>query len=244
MRSLWYSRRVQIPDASSNRSQRLVAGLRLTSLRSAAVALAGVCMFAGPARAVDVTDPTTDCPSSYDFSISVDYKDPQWQVKIHNIEAHHFNADVENLVRGQSMTAVGGDIQFLLRYVPNHHRGLYALVKLALRDKTEMPNATNPYTVRCWLQRAEIFNPEDGTVFLISGVYLGRLGRIDEAIVALRRADELLPNDENVQYNLGLLYFDKKDYARSLDFAKRAYAGGFPLPGLRRKLEQVGQWRE
>jgi tetratricopeptide (TPR) repeat protein len=165
-------------------------------------------------------------------------------LKIHNIEAHHFNQDVESLVRGQSMASVGGDLEFMLRYVPNHHRALYSLVKLALRDKTEMPYQTNPYTVRCWLQRGAVFSPEDGTVFLISGIYLGRLGRIDEAIAALERANELLPDDENVQYNLGLLYFDKKDFARSLSSAKRAYAAGFPLPGLRRKLEQAGQWRD
>jgi tetratricopeptide (TPR) repeat protein len=188
--------------------------------------------------------PGDDCPSDYDYSISVDYRDSKWQTKIRNIEFIHFNTDVENLVRGQTMAAPGGDIEFLLRYVPNHHRALYSLVKLGLRDKTEMPYQTKPYTVICWLQRASTFSPDDGKVYLISGIYLSRLGRHQDALNALRDADRLIPEDENVQYNLGLVYFDLKDYDHSLEHAKRAYKLGFPLPGLKRKLQQVGQWRE
>ena len=58
------------------------------------------------------------------------------------------------------------------------------------------------------------------------------------------KADKLMPGDANVAYNLGLIYVDLKDYENAREYAKRAYDGGFPLPGLRQKLVQAGQWRE
>ena len=46
------------------------------------------------------------------------------------------------------------------------------------------------------------------------------------------------------QYNLGLAYFDLKDYARANDYASKAYRNGFPpnIVGLREKLKKVGKW--
>jgi len=206
-----------------------------------ALAIATPCVHALAQQKPAATD---DCPNDYDYSISVDYRDAKWQTKIRNIEFIHFNSDVENLVKGQTMAAVGGDIEFLLRYVPNHHRALYSLVKLGLRDKTEMPFQTKPYTIICWLNRASVYSPDDGKVYLITGIYLARLGRNDAALKALLDADRLIPEDSNVQYNLGLVYFDLKDYDQALNRAKRAYQLGFPLPGLRNKLQQAGHWRE
>ena len=57
-----------------------------------------------------------------------------------------------------------------------------------------------------------------------------------------RMADELLPDDMNVQYNLGLAYFRLKDYDKALFHAQRAYARGAQLPGLERMLRNVGKW--
>ena len=59
----------------------------------------------------------------------------------------------------------------------------------------------------------------------------------------LNKAEELTPRDANVQYNLGLVYFELKDYENSLKHAKIAYDLGFPLKGLREKLESVHEWR-
>lgn len=187
---------------------------------------------------------TLDCPEQYQFDVSVDYLDPSAQKRIQGIEAHHFNADVENLVRGVSMAGVGGELAFVLNWVPNHHRALQALLRLALREKSEKPFQTDPYTVTCWMHRATVFAPKDGKVFLILGVYLARVGKLKEAVVQLEEADRLLVSDANVHYNLGLVLFDLKDFDRALEYAKRAYAGGFPLPGLRQKLMRAGAWRD
>ena len=64
-----------------------------------------------------------------------------------------------------------------------------------------------------------------------------------DALEQLQKADELIPNDANVHYNLGLVYFDLKDYGNSLKHAKIAYGLGFPLGGLRSMLESVHEWR-
>lgn len=184
----------------------------------------------------------TECPS-YTFDDSVDYFDPAQQAKIRGIESNHLNSNVENLVRGQS-SGVGGDLRFILNIVPNHHRAMTALARLSQRDRSETPAETGPYTVSCWLHRATVFSPTDGRSFLIYGVHLARLNKTRDAITQLEQADQLIPADANVAYNLGLLYFDLKDYSRSLEFAKRAYAAEFPLPGLRNKLVGAGQWRD
>jgi hypothetical protein len=51
-------------------------------------------------------------------------------------------------------------------------------------------------------------------------------------------------DNPNTNYNIGLIYFDLKDYEKSLSFAQRAYGSGLPLPGLRDKLKRVGKWEE
>ena len=180
------------------------------------------------------------CEGGYDFSGAMDYSDAQYQEHIRGMERNHLNPDVENLVKGQTTAAPGGDLRFLIATVPNHHRALAALMRLALRDHTEMPAESGPYTVRCWLQRATVFSPKDGTPFLLSGVYLASNGLQREALEQLQRAVRLLPDSAEVEYNLGLVYFNLQDYQTSRVHAQRAYELGFPLPGLRRKLATVG----
>lgn len=189
---------------------------------------------------------SSSCPPSYDFTTALDYLDPseRVQTRIRGFETNHLNSNVENLIRGQSTAAVAGDLKFILNLVPNHHRALQALMRLSVRDKTDNPPESEPYSSRCWMHRATVFNPKDGRSFLILGIYTARLGEHQEALTWLEQADRLLGDDLNVNYNLGLVYFELGNYALSLERAKRAYAAGFPLPGLRQKLVRAGQWKE
>jgi tetratricopeptide (TPR) repeat protein len=68
-------------------------------------------------------------------------------------------------------------------------------------------------------------------------------GKTQDAVQKLEKAAELNSENGNVHYNLGLAYFTLKDYEKSLAHAQRAYALGFPLPGLRNKLEKAGKWQ-
>lgn len=163
------------------------------------------------------------------------------KVRISQIEGHHFDADTESLIRGIT-GSIGADIDFLVRYSPNHHRGLAALVRLALKEKTPKPSGVS-IPVECFLVRALEFKPTDPEVQKIYATYLARLGRDDEALATFEQAEKLAPDDPVVAYNMGLLLTEKRDFERARMYAKKAYAGGLQFPGLRDKLAKQGQWR-
>jgi len=165
-----------------------------------------------------------------------------WQ-RLKTVEKNHFNSDVRNLIRGQTVSHPGGDLMFILGHFPNHIPALETLVRLAFRDRTTKPAGTKT-PVQCMLERAVAFRPDDPTTRILYGVYLARINQNEKAIEQLEKAEASRPNDANALYNLGLLYFEKKDYERSLAYAKRAYAAGFPLLGLKEKLQDIGRWKE
>lgn len=171
----------------------------------------------------------------------LDYTAAKDQVRVTQVEQHHFDADTENLTRGIT-GSLGGDLDFLVRYSPNHHRGLTSMVRLALRDKTPQPPGIKA-TVECYLLRGLEFKPDDVEVMKIYATYLSRSGRSDEALAWFERAEKLAPDDAVLAYNMGLLMTEKRDFERARTYAKKAYAGGIDLPGLRDKLAKQGQWR-
>ena len=57
-------------------------------------------------------------------------------------------------------------------------------------------------------------------------------------------AEKLAPHSAELHYNFGLLYFDLKNYKEAVAQARQAYAKGFPLPGLKRKLQNIGAWQK
>ncbi|MDO8989980.1 MAG: hypothetical protein Q7U91_10135 [Sideroxyarcus sp.] len=170
-----------------------------------------------------------------------DYRTQKNELKI--VEGAHFLPFVENLSRGNTSTTPGGDIDYTLRASPNHHRALMAMMNLARKEKTEKPRGSR-YSIACWLDRAERYAPDDAMVKTLYGVHLLQKRQNQDGAKKLEEALVLAGDNANIQYNLGLAYFDLKDYDKSLASAHRAYQLGFPLPGLRNKLEQAGKWRE
>lgn len=158
------------------------------------------------------------------------------------VEQYHFNSDVENLISGMS-ASVGADLDYTLRAWPNHHRALTALAKLSLRDKTSRPRGTK-WPVECYFDRAIRMRSDDGTVRMIYGGYLSKIEKPNQAIEQLEIAVKLMPDNATAHYNLGLLYFDKKNYSKAKVHAEKAYALNFPLPGLRNRLKKVGKWSD
>jgi tetratricopeptide (TPR) repeat protein len=159
------------------------------------------------------------------------------------VERAHFTPQVEQLRAGQSTTVIGADIAYTLRVFPNHPRALNALSRLALRDKLAQPRGAD-YPVECYFERAIRFQPQDPGPYLVYGMHLSRAGQHQKAVEAIQFAAQLAPDDANVNYNLGLAYFELKDYENALKHAERAYAAGFPLDGLRRMLKKAGKWQE
>lgn len=68
---------------------------------------------------------------------------------------------------------------------------------------------------------------------------------LDKAKDALLRGDEATEGKSpEINYNLGLLLVDLKDYDGAVERAKRAYELGYPLPGLKNKLVRLRRWPE
>ena len=159
------------------------------------------------------------------------------------VEGAHFTQKVESLSGGNTSITAGGDMNYTLKVYPNHHRALMAVIKLSEKEKRDKPHDMI-YTVACWFDRAERFRPDDGTVKMLHGIYLIRKGKAEAAADKLEQASALAGENANITYNLGLAYFDLKQYDKSLASAHAAYALGFPLPGLRDKLKRAGKWSE
>jgi hypothetical protein len=212
---------------------------RLTLL--AAVAAAALLPFAAGAQ--------DSCGNPHENGVGpYDYRTQKKELEI--VERFHFQRDVEfpSPARRQPL---GGTIDYTLRASPNHHRALAAMANLELKLKKESPFVPRDrglmkgatYTVPCYFDRAIRFAPDDGMVRMIFGMYLFKSGDKDAALKQLRIAEKVEDDNANLHYNLGLLYFDLKDYDASLAHAKKAYAMGFNLPGLRSKLQSVNKWQ-
>lgn len=156
------------------------------------------------------------------------------------VERAHFTPDVENGVRGAT-TKIGGDIAYTLHAIPNHHRALAAMARYALRTKSVHLESAK-YSVECYFNRAIRFQPDDGGAHMVYGSFLFKLGRSAEALGQFNEAVKLEPENGTANYNLGLAYFQKKDYDNALIFAKKAEALGFPLTGLKNKFVAMGKW--
>ena len=159
------------------------------------------------------------------------------------VEGNHLSPDVINLVKGGRTGSVGADLDFVLRYIPNHHVALFSMLRLGEKEKRSTPTGAK-YSVECYFKRALMFRGDDGVVRTIYASYLYKAGNKTEALNQLNQAIQLGEDSPNANYNMGLIYFDLKDYDKALSFAHRAYGSGFPLPGLRDKLKKAGKWQE
>ena len=162
--------------------------------------------------------------------------------KLPIVDSHHFTPQVEQLVRGQS-SYIGDDIAYTLHAFPNHPRALIAMMNLGIKEKTAKTRGAR-YSVECYFDRAIRFRPKDPMVRMIYANFFSRNGKKNDAVKQLEFAQEGGLSNPNMEYNMGLAYFEVGDYEKSLFHAHRAYQGGFDLPGLKRKLVHVGKWRE
>lgn len=162
------------------------------------------------------------------------------------VESFHYDLAMEKIRSGEARRQspyVWGDLDYTLRAFPNHPGSLKAIDDFSWDLKVEKPPGKFK-TARCYFLRAVTFQPDDGTVRLLFGLYLLRRNEPKRAIDQLQLAEKLSPEDSNVQYNLGLAYFRLKDYPRALACAHKAYRLGFPLAGLKRMLQKEGQWTD
>ena len=156
---------------------------------------------------------------------------------LRKVETFHLKQGMEKMQAGQYRSALG-DFNFILRYFPNHPRGL-ALVAELCDVKWKDPHCETEER----FGRAIALNPNAAQTYVVYGVHLQRLKRIPEAMESYKRAIALDPKDANAHYNLGLIYLEQKQFELANRHAQLAYAIGMPYPALRDKLTQAGQWK-
>ena len=93
-----------------------------------------------------------------------------------------------------------------------------------LRDvQSAQPNAARPYVALALL--------------------LKRQGKLPEAVRWLERGNRTTEfKSAEINYTLGLFLIDQKRFEEAKECAVRAYALGYPLPGLKEKLRRAGHW--
>lgn len=214
-----------------------VSGLRFLVSILVALFLASLAVDAAAQQQVSI-----DCGNPFDNGQTgpYDYENPADRLGgIATVETNHFRPEVENLVKGQSTAYIMGDLDFILRAVPNHHRALASLLRYAPR---RLPQERMFLATECYFKRAIVFRPEDAAAQLLYGVYLAKNGKISEAKERYLTALRLRPNYAEAHYNLGLAYVKQQEYELAVESATKAEELGYPLPGLRRQIERAGAW--
>jgi len=171
---------------------------------------------------------------------TLDYRDPSNRRELQNVELHHFDVNVEKLRGGRSGTAIA-DIGYTLRAFPNHHRALKSMAYWGWQNRGK--NNDKRISPECYFQHAVELFPDDYTALKIYGVYLHKAGKLNQALIQYKSAERIIPNSSELQYNIGLVNFALNDYPKALEYARKAYKNGYPLPGLRNKLKQAGEWK-
>jgi Tfp pilus assembly protein PilF len=169
-----------------------------------------------------------------------DYRNPEFRPLVNDMNKNHFNQNVQSLKRGQTNSYLMGDLDYMLRFTPNHLPALQTMSRYFLGGGK--PHDWFP--AECYFESAIRFVPDDSGVRMIYGVYLMKRGRTDEGSQQLEAALRIAPESAEVHYNLGLAYIDLKELDKAMYHAARAYDLGFPLPGLKNKLIRLQAWKE
>lgn len=157
------------------------------------------------------------------------------------VENRHFTPEVEALIRGGTGATPGGDIAYTLHAFPNHHRALIAVDALSQKENTTKPFGTN-YDIECWFSRATAWRPDDAIVRMIYANFLVRNKRFKDAERQLNVATDLAGDNAFTYNNIGLIYFDMKNYEKALIHAHKSYELGLRIPTLQDALKSVGKW--
>lgn len=161
----------------------------------------------------------------------------------HTVEDFHFTPDVESAKRGSTGFTAGGDIDYTMRAFPNNPRALLAVARYTRVMKSDRPSGLK-YPAECYYERAIRFAPDDPMPHVMYAHYLNERKRSAEVRAQLDEATRLRgdPSNFDLDYNIGLLYFDIGVYDKSMEAARRAYALGAQLPALQKKLKAAGKW--
>jgi tetratricopeptide (TPR) repeat protein len=164
----------------------------------------------------------------------LDYINPADQTKLAQANGAYFRPHIENL---ESSSSAMGTWK-TLRISPNHHRALYTMMRY-YKGLSATEEGREFYSMECLFRRAYFLNPNDATVYMLNGMYYHWDSDWANAEEKYLQAHKLQPGNPQINYNLGLMYFDKGDHESAAKHARLAYNGGYPLEGLRNKLKKA-----
>ncbi len=153
-----------------------------------------------------------------------------------NVEKYHLAPGQDKLMHGRYSYAMA-DARFMLAYFPNNPNALKLAMEIALQWPEHNMEA-EPY-----FEKAIDAYPQHSETYLIYGVYLHRLGKIEDAAAKYKKAIEQDSRSAEAYYNLGLALVALDRFDEANVAAHKAYALGHPLPGLKNELKSHDAWQ-
>lgn len=183
-----------------------------------------------------------------------DYFDPKnWEPsvtsppnRIEMVTKIHFTRDTRALQHPRT----AGNLHYTLRSIPNHPDALTAMLEYQKRFDSPMRTPWHKYRKAmplasvCYFQYAANFTPNNYQIWFLWGISLHREKQYVEAVDMYLKADKLSPENIEIQYNLGLVYFKLGQYEESRKWAKLAYQKDIQLFGLKNLLKSKGEWQD
>jgi tetratricopeptide (TPR) repeat protein len=164
--------------------------------------------------------------------------DSRVQTGLAQVNRYHTEPARVNTAANPVDRRIIADLDFTLRYSPNHLDAL----RLLLAYTKAGGQSYEFYSTECYLDWARRFAPDDVSVLQLEAMYYAKSGQADKAEQLFRTALAADPKSRELHYLVGLFYAGRKQYAEAREHARIAYEGGYPLPGLRNMLERAGQW--
>ena len=154
---------------------------------------------------------------------------------------YHLTTDMLLLKTG-STGSISDDLHYTLEHIPNHPQALdlASRLQIAVKNGFKQPGEKPKRTADCYFARAIEKNRKSGETYYLWGLHLQRNGEYPDSAKKYDKAEALGLNNAEFHYNYGLLYYSLGNYELANGRAARAYSQGFPLEGLRKKLESKG----
>jgi tetratricopeptide (TPR) repeat protein len=153
---------------------------------------------------------------------------------LRNVERAHLHPGIKCL-KEKNYWCAHQNLDFVLRWFPNHPRGLDFYSQLAVNRGR--PDSAIPY-----LDYALRFDPGTPSSLIVYGLHRFRTGEFEKAAKRFQQALSNDPDSAEAHYHLGLTLVELKRWEKALKHAQLAYDLGYPLPGLKEKLRRHGKW--
>lgn len=173
-------------------------------------------------------------PNPWDYNVNKNF--------IYLVEHAHFTRQVENLIRGESTSSAGPDLDYTLGRFPNHPRALISVTRAAERKLEAKIGLPRP--VECYFERALRFRKDDRVARMLYAQFLYGQNRKNEALEQLKITSHSAGDNPMSHRNIGLIYLEMKEPALALEEARLLERLNYDDPILNDALKRAGVVRE